>query len=88
MENDDTDAVIEARLSISIVKSGSTYEDAARSVVPRCPIEMIAARTNDHSANCVKSIGMEDRIKRGSSAWRPSSISKWTCTYLNLGTHS
>jgi hypothetical protein len=79
MENDDTEAVMEARLrrqwyriwlaSSAWSKGLSTHDEAARSVVPRWPIETTDAKTRDHSAIWVKNTGMDDRVMIATSAW-------------------
>jgi hypothetical protein len=73
MEKLDTEAVIDARLLCELRKRSlsqkKTYDAAASSVVPRCPIEMTEASTNDHSASWVKKTGRDRRKMIGISAY-------------------
>jgi hypothetical protein len=51
-----------------------TYDAAASSVVPRCPMEMTEARTSDHSASWVKKTGKDSRKMIGISACTTSAL--------------
>jgi hypothetical protein len=70
IEKLDTDAVIDASLFVRLCAEGmrGTYDAAASSVVPKCPMEMTEARTRDHSASWVKKTGRDSRRMIGISA--------------------
>lgn len=72
IEKQDTEAVIDANLAgvrLMFTLRPKTHEDAAKSVVPRCPIDTTEARTRDHSAAWVKKTGRAERRMIGSSAY-------------------